>query len=44
MFTKNRFEPFEKKVWLSTPTQHKEMLEYIQQAYDDNWMTTAGEM
>lgn len=43
MFTKNRFEPFEKKVWLSTPTQHKEMLEYIQQAYDDNWMTTAGE-
>ena len=44
MFNKdNKFDVFEKKVWLATPTQHKEMLTFIQKAYDDNWMTTAGE-
>lgn len=40
---KNRFTPFADKVWLATPTPHKEMIEYIQKAYDTNWMTTAGE-
>ena len=43
MFVKKDFERFEKKVWLATPTQHVEMMQYIQKAYDDNWMTTAGE-
>lgn len=43
MFTKNKFSPFEKKVWLATPTPHPEMMEFIQKAYDDNWLTTAGE-
>ncbi len=44
MFNKtNVFERFENKVWLATPTQHIEMLQYIEKAYNDNWMTTAGE-
>jgi len=43
MFKDSNFVPFEKKVWLATPTPHKEMLDYIQLAYDTNWLTTAGE-
>ncbi len=43
MFAKGKFTPFKEKLWLATPTQHTEMLQYIKQAYDDNWMTTAGE-
>lgn len=41
-----RFEgikPFEKKVWLSSPTMHGEELKYMQEAYETNWMTTIGE-
>lgn len=34
--------PFEKKVWLSTPTMHGEELEYVKEAYDTNWMSTVG--
>ncbi|SCZ79807.1 DegT/DnrJ/EryC1/StrS family aminotransferase [Pseudobutyrivibrio xylanivorans] len=41
MLTKN-FEKFEEKVFLATPTMHGEELKYIQEAYDTNWMTTAG--
>jgi len=36
-------KPFEKKVWLSTPTMHGEELEYIKSAYETNWMSTVGE-
>ncbi len=36
-------KPFEKKVWLSSPTMHGEELKYITKAYDTNWMSTAGE-
>jgi len=36
-------KPFEKKVWLSSPTMHGEELEYIKQAYESNWMSTVGE-
>ena len=44
MFTApNTIKPFEKKVWLSTPTRHPEMMEYIQNAYDTNWLSTIGE-
>jgi len=35
-------KPLEKKVWLSSPTMHGEELKYMQEAYDTNWMTTAG--
>ena len=35
-------KPFEKKVWLSTPTMHGEELKYITEAYEKNWMSTVG--
>ena len=36
-------KPFEKKVWLSSPTMHGEELKYITEAYETNWMSTVGE-
>ena len=36
-------KPFEKKVWLATPTMHGEELKYITEAYESNWMSTVGE-
>lgn len=36
-------KPFEKKVWLSSPTMHGEEMEYITEAYEKNWMSTVGE-
>ena len=35
-------EPFEKKVWLSSPTMHGEEIEYVKEAYETNWMSTVG--
>lgn len=37
------FKRFEKKVWLATPTMHGEEIKYVVDAYEKNWMTTAGE-
>ena len=37
------FDAFENKVCLSTPTMHGEEINYVQQAYDTNWMSTVGE-
>lgn len=34
--------PFEKKIWLSSPTMHGEELKYMQEAYETNWMSTVG--
>ena len=34
--------PFEKKVWLSSPTMHGEELQYMKEAFDTNWMSTLG--
>ena len=36
------FKPFEKKVWLSSPTMHGDEMKYIQEAYETNWMSTVG--
>ena len=36
-------KPFEKKVWLSSPTMHGEELKYVTEAYETNWMSTVGE-
>ena len=36
-------KPFEKKIYLSSPTMHGEELQYMKQAYDTNWMSTVGE-
>ena len=38
-----RLTPFEKKIWLSSPTMHGPELEYIKDAYEKNWMSTVGE-
>ena len=35
-------KPFEKKIWLSSPTMHGEELEYVTEAYQTNWMSTVG--
>ena len=40
---KNRFKPFNKKVWLATPTMHGEELAWMTDAYNTNWMSTVGE-
>ncbi len=36
-------EKFDKRVWLSSPTMHGDEMKYIKQAYETNWMSTAGE-
>ncbi|MBR5156656.1 MAG: aminotransferase class I/II-fold pyridoxal phosphate-dependent enzyme [Clostridia bacterium] len=36
-------KPFEKKVWLATPTMHGEEIRYVTEAYETNWMSTVGE-
>lgn len=41
-----RFEgikPFENRVWLASPTMHGEEQKWINDAFDKNWITTAGE-
>lgn len=37
-----RFQPFENKVWLSSPTMHGDELKYITEAYETNWVSTVG--
>ena len=34
--------PFEKKLWLSSPTMHGPELDYMREAYETNWMSTVG--
>ncbi len=36
-------KPFDKKVWLSSPTMHGKELQYVEEAYKTNWMSTVGE-
>ena len=38
----NKFEKFESKVWLSSPTMHGSEIEYVKEAYETNWMSTVG--
>ncbi len=35
-------EPFEKKIWLASPTMHGPELTYMREAFDTNWMSTVG--
>ena len=35
-------KPFDKKIWLSSPTMHGEEIEYVNEAYRTNWMSTVG--
>lgn len=39
----NNFTPFDKRVWLASPTMHGEELKYVTEAYETNWMSTVGE-
>ena len=39
---KKEWKPFEKKVWLASPTMHGSEMEYVKEAYDTNWMSTVG--
>ena len=36
-------KPFEKKIWLASPTMHGEELKYMTEAFETNWMSTVGE-
>lgn len=36
-------KPFDKRIYLSSPTMHGDELKYITRAYDTNWMSTVGE-
>ena len=36
-------KPFEKRVWLSSPTMHREELQFMQEAFESNWMSTVGQ-
>ena len=36
-------KPFEKKVWLASPTMHGDEQKWINDAFEKNWITTAGE-
>ena len=38
----NEIKPFEKKVWLASPTMHGEELEFIKEAIETNWVSTVG--
>ena len=39
---KKDIKPFEKKVWLSSPTMHGDEIKYVEEAYNTNWMSTVG--
>lgn len=36
------FTKFEKKIYLSSPTMHRESFDYMKEAFDTNWMSTVG--
>ena len=36
-------KPFENKIWLSSPTMHDDEFKWVQDAFEKNWITTAGE-
>ena len=37
-----RFEKFENKIWLASPTMYPESMRYVMEAYETNWMSTVG--
>ena len=40
---KDDLKPFEKKLYLASPTMHGPELKYVSEAYDTNWMSTVGQ-
>jgi len=43
MYIRRDLKPFEKHVFLASPTTYGEELQFIKQAFDANWISTAGE-
>ncbi len=43
MYKNKAIKPFEKMIYLSSPTMHGEELKYMSEAYNTNWMSTVGE-
>ena len=37
-----QIKPFEKKIWLASPTMHGEEQAFVKEAFDTNWITTIG--
>lgn len=35
-------KPFEKKIWLSSPTMHGEEMQFVNEAIETNWVSTVG--
>lgn len=40
---KDNIKPFRNKIWLSSPTMHGEEQKWVTDAFEKNWITTAGE-
>ena len=43
MALEKNIQPFDHKIWLASPTMHGDELKWIHDAFDKNWITTAGE-
>lgn len=44
MYKKNPdIKPFEKKLYLASPTMHGDEIKFVEEAYETNWMSTVGE-
>ena len=39
----NVFKKFDDRIWLSSPTTHEEERQFVQLAFDTNWVSTVGE-
>ena len=39
----NGIEPFQKKIWLSSPTMHGDEKKWVNHAIETNWVSTVGE-
>ena len=40
---KSNIKPFGNKIWLSSPTMHGDEQKWVNDAFEKNWITTAGE-
>lgn len=43
MYKRRNIKPFENKVWLASPTMHGDEFEWVKDAFQKNWITTAGD-
>ncbi len=42
MYNGSSITPFEKKIYLASPTMHEKERQYVKEAFDTNWMSTVG--